>query len=151
MSSESLYKEALLQHYRHPSNKSDDGLADADIVRRGSNPRCGDEIEVGLYLEQDYIKQVKFRGRGCSICIASASMMTEVVADSSQAEADELCHHVTAWFSGESGDNRPEPPATLLALSAVRQHRARHKCVLLSWEALSEALADIPSNSSDHR
>ncbi len=143
MSSQSLYKETLLKHYRQPHNKSSDGLQGADIVRRGSNPRCGDEIEVGLYLDGDHIKQVKFRGRGCSVCIASTSMMTDAVSDTSKTRAHELCEHMTAWIQGCDGQQLAEAPRDLEALSAVREYPARRKCVLLSWEALSSALDDL--------
>ena len=77
MAANTLYKEVLLEHFHQPRNKG--GLQGADVLRRGSNPRCGDEIEVGLFLQGDRLERVKFRGRGCSVCIASASLMTEAL------------------------------------------------------------------------
>ena len=142
MDNHSLYKETLLKHYKHPHNKSFDGLAGADIVRRGSNPRCGDDIEIGLYLDADVIKQVKFRGRGCSVCIASASMMTDAVSGQNKSTAGQLFQHMSDWFTGKD-DSAFEPPDDLQALSAVRNHPARKKCVMLSWDALSGALDEI--------
>ncbi len=138
MSADSLYKETLLKHYKHPLNKSDDGLAGADITQRGSIPRCGDDIEIGLYLDGDVIEQVKFRGRGCSVCIASTSMMTEAASGQSKAAASKLQQQMTAWLQGTQ--DTFEPPNDLGALSAVRDHPARKKCVLLPWQALANAL-----------
>jgi nitrogen fixation NifU-like protein len=141
MSTTNLYKSVLLDHFRHPRNKS--GLEDADIIRRGSNPRCGDEVEVGLFIHEDKIDKVKFRGRGCSICIASASMMTEAVSGRSAEEARHLCDSMQNWFGQSSGLEISEAPEGLEALSAVREYPARRRCVLLSWEALTDAINDI--------
>jgi nitrogen fixation NifU-like protein len=135
-----LYKETLLRHYRQPHNKCDSALTDADIVRRGANPRCGDEIEVGLYLDGEVLREVKFRGRGCSVCIASSSMMTEAVSGQTAADARHLCEDMQHWFQQGDGEGLAAPPADLQALSAVREYPARRRCVLLSWEALADAL-----------
>jgi nitrogen fixation NifU-like protein len=143
MADQSVYKEQLLQHYRHPHNRQDGPLSDADIVRRGSNPRCGDEIEVGLYLEGDRISEVRFRGRGCSVCIASSSMMAEAVSGREQADVVTLCDGMRDWFNQGEGTAVQDPPASLSALAAVREYPARRRCVLLSWEALADALEAV--------
>jgi len=143
MADHSLYKDILLKHYRHPHNKSDGELQGADVVRRGGNPRCGDEIEVGLYLHDDRLEQVKFRGRGCSVCIASSSMMTEAVSGHTTDEARQLCQDMQGWFQQGEGASLSAPPDDLQALSAVREYPARRRCVLLSWEALADALDAI--------
>src|SRR3546814_8415534 len=68
-----IYKEALLDHYRNPRNRGD--LENTQIVRRGRNPLCGDEVDIGITIEDETLTRVRFRGRACSICIASASIM----------------------------------------------------------------------------
>jgi nitrogen fixation NifU-like protein len=142
MAAESLYKQVLLDHFHHPRNKGD--LTDADAVRRGSNPRCGDEVEVGLYLKDDLLDQVRFRGRGCSVCIASASMMTEAVRGKETREARKLCEAMQGWFGQRAGERvEAGAPAGLEALGAVREYPARRRCVLLSWEALAEAIDSL--------
>lgn len=143
MEKDSLYKETLLKHFRQPRNRAEHSLDDADIVKRGANPRCGDEVEVGLYLDGDRIRNVKFRGRGCSVCIASSSMMTEAVSGQHPADVRGICSSMRDWFEQGDGEAVAEPPASLQALAAVREYPARRRCVLLSWEALSEALEEI--------
>jgi len=140
MDDHGLYKQTLLEHFRHPHNKQEGELIDADIVRRGANPRCGDEIEIGLYLDGDRLQQVKFRGRGCSVCIASSSMMTDAVSGQHTEAARQLCEDMRRWFRQGEGDTLADPPEKLQALTAVREYPARRRCVLLSWEALSDAL-----------
>lgn len=137
MSRETLYKEVLLDHFHHPRNKAD--LSNAQAVARGSNPRCGDEIEVGVDVDGDRLSRVRFRGRGCSVCIASASMMTEAVSGEPVTAARELANEMKQWFE-PNGDRLSEPPQRLEALSAVRVYPARRRCVLLSWEALTDAI-----------
>ena len=53
MASEGIYKDVLLEHFRHPRNKGE--LGGADTVRRGNNPRCGDDIEVGLFADKLHV------------------------------------------------------------------------------------------------
>jgi nitrogen fixation protein NifU and related proteins len=134
---ESVYKTVLLDHFHNPRNKGD--LDTMDRVSRGSNPRCGDEIEVGIRAENEILDSVRFRGRGCSICLASASIMSEATKSLSLQQARDLVQQMLDWF----GDTKTEAPAntTLAALGAVRQHSARKKCVLLAWIALGETLA----------
>ncbi len=136
-----VYRELLLDHFHHPRNRGE--VAGMMRVRRGANPRCGDEVEVGIDLDGECLRAVRFRGRGCSICIASASMMSEVLSGTTVDEAMSLSLAMTGWFSGAAGSRPPtrisEP---LAALSAVQGHPARRRCALLAWEALMAALRD---------
>ena len=70
-----VYKELVLDHYRHPRNYGD--LPHANARAKDSNVLCGDTIEMQLRLNRDRIEDVKFRGQGCAISLASASMLTE--------------------------------------------------------------------------
>ena len=132
----SVYKAVLLDHFHNPRNKGD--LDTMDRVRRGSNPRCGDEIEVGIRANNEVLESVRFRGRGCSICLASASIMSECTQGLTMLQARQIVQQMLEWF----GDFKSEAPSntTLAALGAVRQHPARKKCVLLAWIALDETL-----------
>lgn len=136
MSNESVYKEVLLDHFHNPRNKGDlDGM---EVVNRGSNPRCGDEIEVGVNCEDDTLTSVRFRGRGCSVCQASASIMTESISGLKVRQAQQLTKQMQQWFNDENSD--PPDDNSLAALSSLRQHSARKKCVLLAWIAIDEIL-----------
>jgi nitrogen fixation protein NifU and related proteins len=142
MATETAYREALLDHYRHPRNKADTG--DAEVVARGRNPRCGDDIEIGVDFDGEILGRIRFRGRGCSICIASASMMTEAASGRNRGEARKLADVVGRWF-GDDPAAAAEVPDVLRPLSPVRDMPARRRCVLLAWEALGQALSDTPS------
>jgi len=71
-----VYKETILDHYRHPRNYGD--LPDANARAKEANVICGDTIEMQLKLNGKRIQEVKFRGQGCAISVASASMLTEL-------------------------------------------------------------------------
>ena len=140
MTDQALYKATLLEHYRHPRNRSEGPIHNADAVERGANPRCGDEVEIGIFLGHEKIEAIQFRGRGCAICIASASMMTEAIRGLSSDAARQLYQQMRDWFGAVETTADVTLPRDLQALAAVRDHPARQKCVMLSWEALAEAL-----------
>jgi nitrogen fixation protein NifU and related proteins len=73
---EDLYREQILEHYKHPRNWGE--LEDADLQFEDSNPLCGDELRVQLKLDEEQrIADVRFDGHGCAISQASASMASE--------------------------------------------------------------------------
>jgi nitrogen fixation NifU-like protein len=131
-----MYKTVLLDHFHNPRNKGE--LDAMDSVKRGSNPRCGDEIEVGIRIDDEVLESVRFRGRGCSICLASASIMSECTQGLTIQRARHLVRKMLKWFDGSESEAPSD--TTLAALGAVRQHPARKKCVLLAWMALDESL-----------
>ncbi|MGA8259584.1 MAG: SUF system NifU family Fe-S cluster assembly protein [Arenicellales bacterium] len=138
MTGDTPYNDALKEHYHNPRNRADP--SDAQVVRRGRNPRCGDDLEIGVDFDADRLRRVRFRGRGCSICIVSASMMTEAVTGCSREEAHGISDFMHRWFDGDdvADDAAPE---LLRPLSMVRRFPARQRCVLLAWDALDETLS----------
>ena len=69
-----LYSEKLLDHFRHPRNYG--ALTNPDITYESFNPLCGDRIRIEMRLAD---RQVRFRGDGCAISIAAASLLTEII------------------------------------------------------------------------
>ena len=72
-----IYKENILDHYKNPRNLGE--IQDADIKHTGLNPVCGDTIRLFVKLKDNKITEAKFKGQGCAISIASASMLTEKI------------------------------------------------------------------------
>jgi nitrogen fixation NifU-like protein len=75
--SSDIYKDIILDYYRNPRNFGD--LPDPDVRIKDSNPLCGDIIEMQLKIKDGKVDDVRFKGRGCAISQASASMLTEAV------------------------------------------------------------------------
>ncbi|MBI5620802.1 SUF system NifU family Fe-S cluster assembly protein [Candidatus Gottesmanbacteria bacterium] len=76
-----LYREAILDHYKHPRNFGH--LEKPDVVMEEGNVTCGDRIVMELRITNHEsritVKDVRFSGEGCAISQASASMLTEKV------------------------------------------------------------------------
>ncbi len=143
-----LYKEIILDHYRHPRNRGH--IENPDVANRGRNPLCGDELELSLVIEGGRIADVKVLGRGCSISQASASMMTETVKGRPLSEVRDLI----GTFKGmlleerELNDDEYEALGDLEALEGVKGYPVRIKCALLAWNTLLEAL-DLGAKSKN--
>ncbi|MBI3582698.1 MAG: SUF system NifU family Fe-S cluster assembly protein [Nitrospinae bacterium] len=74
---EELYKENILDHYKNPRNYGE--IENPDISYFDTNPLCGDELQLQIKVKDGKADDVKFKGKGCSISQASASMLTEMI------------------------------------------------------------------------
>ncbi|GAB3683601.1 iron-sulfur cluster assembly scaffold protein [Salinarchaeum chitinilyticum] len=70
-----MYRQQILDHYKNPRNYGE--LEDPTYTHVGENPMCGDEITVDVELVDGQIERIAFRGDGCAISQASASMLSE--------------------------------------------------------------------------
>ena len=134
-----LYRERILDHFQRPRHKG--ALEGMDAVGRGAIPVCGDEVEVGVRHASDSIA-VRFRGRGCALCIASASMMAEALTGLSRDRADRMSRAFLDWMleRKEAASLRSDAPDLVETFAAVREAGSRARCAALPWGALREAL-----------
>ena len=134
-----LYQETILEHNKNPRNFR--AIEDADKTALGNNPLCGDALEVYVKMEGDRVADVAFRGSGCAISKASASMMTEAAKGKSREEVealfDEFHRMVTGGLDIETDENSL---GKLRIFAGVLEFPARVKCASLSWHTLSAAL-----------
>ncbi len=72
-----LYSDILLDHFRHPRNYGD--LPEADVSYESFNPLCGDRIRIELRLQNSVVQEARFKGDGCAISTAAASLLTELI------------------------------------------------------------------------
>ncbi len=72
-----MYTEVILENYRNPSNFGN--LKNPDMEGYDENTVCGDKIKMQIKLDGNKIKDAKFSGEGCAICISSASMLTSFI------------------------------------------------------------------------
>jgi nitrogen fixation NifU-like protein len=135
---EQLYKEAILEHYKHPRNRG--RLEPATVTQEGLNPSCGDELELFLAVQDGFIRDVKFIGEGCAISQASASMMTEAIKGKSLEEVLALSRAFKGMIHGEPA---LESLGELRVLQGVSRLHARVKCATLGWITLEQALAKL--------
>ena len=83
-----LYQEVILEHNKNPRNFRE--IENADRTAVGNNPLCGDALRVYLSMDGDQIADVAFKGSGCAISKASASMMTQMLKGKTREDADVL-------------------------------------------------------------
>jgi nitrogen fixation NifU-like protein len=139
-----LYRDLLLDHYRHPHNKG--ALEEATARAEGFNPVCGDEIAVELVVGDGVVKDIMFQGRGCSISQASGSMMTDAVKGCTREEAMELVEAFKRIMTNPE-EEIPEELGDLEAFQGVAKFPIRVKCATLAWRVLEEGISrnDSPS------
>jgi nitrogen fixation NifU-like protein len=136
-----LYRERILDHFQHPRHR---GSLDAmQSIGHGSIPLCGDEVEVGIREMDDGRLAVMFRGRGCAVCIASASMMAETLTGFSRERAEQVARAFIDWMlhRAEPGTLSGQAPELIEVFAAVRDAGSRARCATLPWGALGDALA----------
>lgn len=138
---EELYQTVILDHSRKPRNFG--LLPDASVTVDGDNPTCGDEIHLHVRFGgegESQLEQVKFTGSGCSICMASASMMTLKVNGKGRDEAGRLLHDFQDMITGDLSGPAPKSLGDLRLLAGVKKFPQRVKCATLAWHALRGAL-----------
>jgi nitrogen fixation protein NifU and related proteins len=111
-----LYSDTLLDHFRNPRNYG--SLPSPDSVYEEFNPLCGDRIRIELSISDNRIAAARFVGDGCAICIAAASVLTELILNADIEEADVISSEML--LSSLKSDIKP----------------SRMKCALLPLEAL---------------
>jgi nitrogen fixation NifU-like protein len=133
-----LYQEVILDHYRNPRNFG--ALSQADRAARGDNPLCGDKLYLQVRLKGDVIEDLRFKGAGCAISVASASLMTESVKGRTLAEAQALFDKFHPMVTGRGVS---EGLGKLEVFSGVGEFPVRVKCATLAWHTLRAALQGL--------
>jgi len=116
-----LYSEKVMDHFTNPRNVGE--VENANAVGQVGNAVCGDIMKMSMRIEDDIIKDVKFKTFGCGSAIATSSMATELVKGKSITQALKLTNKaVTEALDGL-------PPQKI-------------HCSVLAEEAIRAALAD---------
>jgi nitrogen fixation NifU-like protein len=133
---EALYQETILEHNRRPRNFRE--LDGATGHSEGRNPLCGDQVSVWVKTDGDRVSEVTFKGQGCAIAKASASLMTAAVAGKTKEEVEALFTRFHSMVTGKS--QADASLGALRALGGVSKYPIRVKCATLAWHAMKAAL-----------
>lgn len=144
-----LYRDVLFEHYRRPHHKGE--LAGAEIVTKGNNPVCGDKVTVygKLDAKGERLEHVHFDGKGCAICIASSSMMTEAMRGKTLAEASAESDRFKAMMRNETPFSVPPEVPDIEALEGVKKFPVRVKCATLAWTTLKNGILAYQAGKSN--
>ena len=133
MSMDDYYREYILDHYRNPRNYGT--LTNPTAHAEDSNPLCGDQLAMDLVVDGDRVSEVRFKGRGCAISQASASMLSEMIEGKTVKEVVQL---------GKDD---------VLEALGISISPARTKCAFLALRVLHRSLAlaglEKPPNNDD--
>ena len=120
MSGDPIYTEMIIEYSRNRSNYGK--IVDAHITRLDSNPLCGDSIDLYLNIDDKKISDVKFDGKGCAICMACSSVLTEMIKGKSLEDVKKF--------------EKDELLSELGLEHLIKTSPVRIKCALLSLKAL---------------
>ena len=96
-----MLNEIVLEHFRNPRNAGE--LANANATVDVTNPVCGDILRLSVRVEGNSIVEIRFKTQGCVVAIAASSILTDLLAGKSRAQAGE----VTAELISRSLGNLP--------------------------------------------
>lgn len=147
--SDDLYRQIILDHYQNPRGLGH--LECATHRQEGTNPSCGDTLELELNVKNGVVEDARFEGSGCSISMASASMLCEAIKGKSLTEALAVAHAFKARLLGKTAPNEADEEVDigdLEALDGVKAYPVRIKCALLSWDTLLQAVGDEHASAS---
>jgi nitrogen fixation NifU-like protein len=139
MSTDELYREVILDHYKNPRGHG--VIEPADAEAEGMNPLCGDEVAISLSFDGDRIDDVRFQGRGCAISQAATSMLMEMVKGRTATEVAEMSREELLEEVGI-----PLTPIRLkcallgLGVLKVALHRGRGTPLPEEWAGLADEL-----------
>ena len=131
-----LYRRQVLEHGRQPRGAGKlEGLAQR---AQANNALCGDRVAVSLRLDgAGRIGEIRHDSQGCLLCLASASLMAGRAAG---LDATGVMREHEALLALLRNPDAAGDTGELSALSGAAPYPSRHRCVLLPWEALLDAL-----------
>jgi len=121
LSNADIYHEMIIDYSRNPINYGK--IEDHDVTFHDSNPLCGDSIDIDMKFDDNKVSDIKFHGKGCAICMACSSVLTEIVKGKEIDEVRNISKH-----------------DVLSELGLEHLQAVRIKCALLSLKVLKSAL-----------
>ena len=133
-----LYESIVLDHSRKPRNFGK--LTCLCHAQKGKNPSCGDNLELFLLIENNIVKEVKFEGEGCALCMSSASLMTQAIKKQSIEETKKILNQFILFINENNFLDEDYEP--LHIFKNVHNFPLRVKCVLLPWRTLEKIIKE---------
>jgi nitrogen fixation NifU-like protein len=138
--SDLLYRQILLDHYKSTKHKFEN--PHADVKEEGKNPLCGDTITVYTEMDGNRIGKISYTGHGCSISMASSSMLCEALEGRTVPEALEMVDKFKKMLLTDEVVEFPDEVSDLEAMSGVKKYPVRIKCALLVWNTVEKCLKE---------
>ena len=138
-----LYQEIILDHGKNPRNKNI--CKDFNKDAKGHNPLCGDKVHIFLKLNKEKkLENISFKGEGCAISIASASIMTEIIKGKdfniAKKIQEDFINMIKEGSKLSMNSLSDTENTTMMSLSRVKRFPMRVKCATLAWHTFIEAV-----------
>jgi len=137
-----LYQELIIDHSKKPRNFR--VIDDPDRFADGFNPLCGDKLRLYLKIKDGKIEDAAFKGAGCAISTASASIMTSMLKGQTIEQAENLFQTFHTLITRPEGLEDPANAGVglgkMAVFAGVNEFPARVKCATLAWHTLKNAL-----------
>ena len=145
MSLDQLYQQIILDHSKARHGSGLAGTAAPAGASTGQshqlNPVCGDEVTLRVAVEDGKVAQISWDGEGCSISMASASVLSELAEGLSVAELHEIIDSFREVLRSRGKIHAdPEILGDAAAFEGVARYAARVKCAMISWVAAEDAV-----------
>ncbi len=148
MDVQQLYQQVILDHAKAPHGAGLREPFQTEVTH--VNPTCGDEIVLRAQVDDGVVTDVSYAPLGCSISVASASVMADTVTGHSVEEALQAYDRVLALLQSRGqGDPDPEMLGDAVAFAGVAKFPARVKCALLGWAAMRDAVLTAGATTND--
>lgn len=137
MFSDDIKRTILLEHYQNPHNY---GLKDDEryhLVHNASES-CIDDIKVQMFIEDNIIKDVRFEGKGCTICFASTSIMSDLIMNKTKEEALSIINEYYKMIDEKEYDEDVLEEAN--AFDTLYKQANRIKCGTIGIHALEDLI-----------
>ena len=136
-------REIILENYQNPHNK---GLINDDsyIKVNMNNESCIDELNLEVKIENDIVKDIRFDGEACAICISSASIMTTTLIGKTTKEVENILQNFLNMIDEKPYDKEVLEEA--IVYDDVYKNPNRKKCALLSWWGIEKILNKLKAN-----
>ncbi len=135
--SNEIKREIILDHSQNPRNERID---EKYCQKQLKNPACGDIITLYVDFEEKQIKDICYQVSGCSLCVSSTSIMSQLVNKKSIAEVEKIINEMTKMLTNEKYDQAVLGDAN--CFEGIKDVAPRIKCVTLPYKALKELIGD---------
>ncbi len=137
---QNMFRQIIMEHNNTPNNKVEELNDDSYVYKEALNPSCGDMVVVYLKFDGDMVVDIKFKGQGCHICCASASILTDELNNMNKEDILNKINQFDHLLKGEEIDDDLFEEA--IVLSSLSKSPARYKCAHISWDTVRKIIQE---------
>lgn len=139
-------RQVIMDHYENPRNKRSDAKYK---FKRMDSDSCIDDVTVYMDIQDDVVEDISFEGTGCTISIASTSMMTELLKGKTVDEVRLLSAEYIKMIRLEDYDETKLQESVVFR--NVGRQANRVNCATLGWRGVNAILNEREENHESRK